>query len=143
MSAATHAHDAHADHGHGHDHADGHGHDDHGGASHSTLKGYLIGFGLSVVLTAIPFWIVMGHVLPSPAMTAVAVMGLALIQVVVHMIYFLHMNTRSEGGWTILALIFTLVLVVIMLSGSLWVMYNMTTNMMPTTMTMHDARNLP
>jgi cytochrome o ubiquinol oxidase operon protein cyoD len=76
-------------------------------------------------------------------MTAVAVMGLALIQVVVHMIYFLHMNTRSEGGWTILALIFTLVLVVIMLSGSLWVMYNMTTNMMPTTMTMHDARNLP
>ncbi len=134
MSGASHAHEAHADHGHGHDHA-------HGGASHGTLKGYLTGFGLSVVLTAIPFWIVMGHVLPNAAMTATAVMGLAMIQVVVHMIYFLHMNTRSEGGWTMLALIFTLVLVVIMLSGSLWVMYNMNTNMMP--MTMHDARNLP
>jgi cytochrome o ubiquinol oxidase operon protein cyoD len=136
MSGVSQAHDGHSDHGpdHGHDHA-------HAGASHSTLKGYLIGFGLSVVLTAIPFWLVMGHVLPTPLMTATAVMGLAAIQVVVHMIYFLHMNTRSEGGWTILALIFTLVLVVIMLSGSLWVMYHMNTNMMP--MTMHDASNLP
>ena len=49
-------------------------------------------------------------------------MGFAIVQIVVHMIYFLHMNTRSEGGWTMLALIFTIVLVVITLSGSIWVM---------------------
>jgi cytochrome o ubiquinol oxidase operon protein cyoD len=47
------------------------------------------------------------------------------------MVYFLHMNTKSEGGWTVLALIFTTMLVVIMLSGSIWVMYHLNTNMMP------------
>ena len=58
-------------------------------------------------------------------------MGFALVQIVVHMIYFLHMNTKSEGGWTMMALIFTLVIVVITLVGSLWVMYHLNTNMMP------------
>jgi cytochrome o ubiquinol oxidase operon protein cyoD len=47
------------------------------------------------------------------------------------MIYFLHMNTRSEGGWTMMAAIFTIIVVVIALSGSLWVMYHLNTNMMP------------
>jgi cytochrome o ubiquinol oxidase operon protein cyoD len=55
----------------------------------------------------------------------------AAIQIVVHMIYFLHMNTHSEGGWSMLALIFTVVLVVIVLSGSIWVMYHLNHNMMP------------
>jgi cytochrome o ubiquinol oxidase operon protein cyoD len=121
----------------GHDPHDVGGHD----AAHGTLSGYLIGFALAVALTAIPFWLVMGHVFADARMTAVAVMGLAVVQVLVHMIYFLHMNTRSEGGWTMLALIFTLVLVVITLSGSLWVMYHLNANMMP--MTPHDMRNLP
>ena len=63
------------------------------------------------------------------------------MQIVVHMIYFLHMNTTSEGGWTMLALIFTLVLVVITLSGSLWVMYHLNPNMMPAMMP--DMHNMP
>ena len=58
-------------------------------------------------------------------------MALAAVQIVVHMIYFLHMNSKSEGGWTILALIFTIMVVVIMLAGSLWVMYHLNHNMMP------------
>jgi len=88
-----------------------------------------------VVLTAIPFWLVMGEVLPSPGVTALVIMGFAVIQVVVHMIYFLHMNTKSEGGWTFLALIFTVTIVAITLSGSIWVMYHLNTNMMPGMMT--------
>jgi cytochrome o ubiquinol oxidase operon protein cyoD len=51
------------------------------------------------------------------------------------------MNAKSEGGWTLLALIFTLVLVVIALSGSLWVMYHLNENMMPSSMS--DMRNMP
>ena len=126
-----HSHDK--DHGHGH----GHGHDDdhHDGASHSTLKGYVTGFILAVILTAIPFWLVMGNVIESPRTTAIVILAFAAVQIVVHMIYFLHMNTRSEGGWSLLALIFTLVLLVIMLAGSLWVMYHLNTNMMPGMMT--------
>ncbi|WP_346895757.1 cytochrome o ubiquinol oxidase subunit IV [uncultured Roseibium sp.] len=113
-----------------HDHAQGHhGHDDDGG--HGTFKGYLTGFILSVILTAIPFWLVMGDALDSKLFAAVLILVLAAVQVVVHMIYFLHMNTRVEGGWSMTALIFTLILVGIMLCGSFWVMYHLNTNMMP------------
>jgi cytochrome o ubiquinol oxidase subunit IV len=109
-------------------------------AGHGSLKGYLTGFILSVILTAIPFWLVMAHVLPATA-TVLCVMGLAAVQIVVHMIYFLHMNTRSEGGWSMLALIFTVVIVTIALIGSLWVMYHLNANMMP--MPVGDMRNMP
>ena len=115
--------------------------DDHLGY-HATVKGYLTGFFLSVVLTAIPFWLVMGKVLPTSGTTALVVLGFAMVQIVVHMVYFLHMNTRVESGWSMLALLFTAVLVLIMLSGSIWVMYHLNTNMMP----VHDMtqmRNMP
>ena len=91
----------------------------------------MTGFVLSVILTAIPFSLVMGDVLGNDRITGIVIMGFAVVQIVVHMIYFLHMNTKSEGGWTILALIFTLTLVIITLAGSLWVMYHLNTNMMP------------
>jgi cytochrome o ubiquinol oxidase operon protein cyoD len=103
----------------------------HGDApDHGTRRTYLTGFALSVILTAIPFWLVMAGTLSVQA-TALSIMALALVQVVVHMIYFLHMNSRSEGGWTMMALIFTIILVVIALIGSLWVMHHMNANMMP------------
>jgi cytochrome o ubiquinol oxidase operon protein cyoD len=91
------------------------------------------------VLTAIPFWLVMGQVLPSKNTTALVILAFAAVQMVVHMIYFLHMNSKVEGGWSLLALIFTAALVLIMLAGSIWVMYHMNANMMP----VHDMRNLP
>jgi len=101
---------------------------------HGSLQDYVIGFVLSVILTAIPFWLVMAHVFKSPTVTAFSVMALAGLQIVVHMIYFLHMTPKAEGGWNMLALIFTLVLVTIALSGSMWVMYHLNVNMMPTSM---------
>lgn len=121
-----------ADHGH-----EG-GHDD--GSSHSTFKGYMTGFVLAVILTAIPFWLVMTGQFEKSSTTAAVVLGFAAVQMIVHMIYFLHMNTKSEGGWNMLALIFTLVLVVITLSGSIWVMYHLDHNMMPSMM---DTQNVP
>jgi cytochrome o ubiquinol oxidase operon protein cyoD len=122
--------------------ADGAAHgptEDH--APHGTFRSYVTGFVLSVVLTAIPFWLVMGDVLGDTLMTSLVIMAFAAVQIVVHMIYFLHMNTKSEGGWTFLALAFTLTLVVITLAGSIWVMYHMDRNMMP--MTPHEARTRP
>ena len=119
------SHDAHVDHGH-----DDHGHgDDH--ASHGTRGSYLKGFFLSVLLTAVPFWAVMTGAFKDPSTAALVIMLFAVLQIIVHMIYFLHMNTKSENGWTMMALIFTIILVVITLSGSIWVMYHMNTNMMP------------
>ena len=104
---------------------------DHHEAGHGSFRGYLTGFLLSVVLTAVPFWLVMGHVIADSRVAALAVMAIGVVQIFVHMVYFLHMNSRSEGGWTMLAMIFTVVLVVITLSGTIWVMYHMNSNMMP------------
>ncbi|HEY9133210.1 MAG TPA: cytochrome o ubiquinol oxidase subunit IV [Dyella sp.] len=119
-----------------------HEHDEHEGQTiHVTLKGYVTGFVLAVILTAIPFWLVMHGGLSKSSSTALVVLGLGAVQIVVHMIYFLHMNARSEGGWNMLALIFTLVLVVITLSGSIWIMYHLNHNMMPASM--QDMSNLP
>jgi len=135
MSAHNDSHNSHA---HGAD-DHGHGHDD--GAAHSTFGGYMTGFVLSIILTAIPFWLVMAKVFDKPSTTAFVVLGFAAVQIVVHMVYFLHMNTKSEGGWTLLALIFTVMVVVIMLAGSLWVMYHLNHNMMP--VSAHEMKNMP
>jgi cytochrome o ubiquinol oxidase operon protein cyoD len=122
--------------GHGGAHGDQHPH-----GAHGTFRSYMTGFVLSVVLTAVPFWLVMGNVLNDTLMTSIVIMALAAVQIVVHMVYFLHMNTKSEGGWTFLALLFTLTLVVITLVGSIWVMYHMDQNMMP--MSPHEALQRP
>lgn len=109
-----------------------HAHDDGHDELHATFGGYMIGFGLSVLLTAIPFWLVMSGVIGNKQITGIAITLLAAAQIVVHMIYFLHMNAKSEEGWTLVSLVFTVIMVAITLSGSLWVMYHLTTNMMPT-----------
>ena len=130
---SNHDHDTHAHHG---DH--GHHEDD---APHGSLYDYVVGFVLSVILTAIPFWLVMGEVFDNKLVTAVLIMAFAAVQIVVHMVCFLHMNPRSEGGWTIMALIFTLVIVAIMLAGSFWVMHHLNVNMMP--MSPEMMKNMP
>jgi cytochrome o ubiquinol oxidase operon protein cyoD len=131
MSSETNAqhqpdYDAHAAHG-----------DEEG--VHGSFRSYMTGFGLSVVLTAIPFWLVMSGALGNNQLTGFVIMAFAVAQIVVHMIFFLHMNGTSEGGWTMLALVFTVIVVVITLAGSLWVMYHLNTNMMP----VHDMKQMP
>ncbi len=136
-------HGGHGDDGHGHGH-DGHGGDGHGhggGETHFTLRGYVTGFLAAVFLTALPFWFVMGKMFGSSGTTAAVILAFAAVQIVVHMIYFLHMSPKSEGGWNLLALLFTVMLVVIALSGSLWVMYHLNHNMMPDSM--RNMHNMP
>lgn len=117
----------------------GHGREPHAhsGGGHGDMKGYLTGFVLAVILTVIPFWLVMGNVLDNALITTLVILILGGVQMVVHIVYFLHMNTRSEGGWTFLAMIFTITVVAIMLSGSVWVMFHLNNNMMP--MSAHDV----
>lgn len=103
-------------------------HDAHG---HGSMRDYVIGFVLSVILTVIPFWLVMGEVLESRVWTVALIMLFGAIQIVVHMVYFLHMNRKSEGGWILMSLLFTGIIIVIALVGSLWVMHHLDTNMMP------------
>jgi cytochrome o ubiquinol oxidase subunit IV len=108
-----------------------HGHGDTHG--HGTRRSYLLGFGLSVVLTALPFWLVMSGAIADPRIAAAIVTVLAFAQIIVHTVFFLHVTTKAEGGWTLMALIFTAVMVIIVISGSLWIMYHLNANMMPMT----------
>ncbi|EQC01382.1 cytochrome o ubiquinol oxidase subunit IV [Photorhabdus temperata] len=101
----------------------------HTGASHGSLKSYIIGFVLSVILTVIPFWMVMdGSASHTTILTTVV--ALAVVQILVHFIYFLHMNTSSEERWNLVALLFTILIIGIVVVGSLWIMYNLNINMM-------------
>ncbi len=119
MSAEAHIAPVPNDAGHDHPH------------DHGSYRSYITGFVLSVILTAIPFGIVMAGGFDNRTVTALVVMAFAVVQIVVHMVYFLHMNTRSDEGWTAMSAMLTIVVVAIMLSGSLWVMYHLNTNMMP------------
>lgn len=109
-----------------------HHHEDHGhgGAGHGTVKSYLIGFVLSVVLTALPFGLTMAHVLPVSSLVPVLILA-AVVQIVVHLYFFLHMNTSSGQVWNNAAFVFTVLIVGILIVGSLWVMYHLNANMMP------------
>ncbi len=118
---------------------DGHDHHDHEGHHDGSMADYVKGFIYSVILTAIPFILVMTKAFESNKTTVFVILAFAFVQVFVHMKYFLHMNAKSEGGWNMLALIFTAILVIIMFSGSVWVMYHLDNNMMPmSTQNAHD-----
>lgn len=109
-------------------------HDDHGHADdgpHSTMSGYMTGFVLSIILTAIPFALVMSKVIADRNLAVLVLGGFAAVQILVHMAYFLHMNGKAEGGWTLLSTIFAVVFVAIAIAGTLWVMFHMNANMMP------------
>lgn len=99
------------------------------GASHGSVKSYMIGFILSIILTAIPFWMVMDGS-ASHATTLGVVVICAVIQVLVHLVYFLHLDSKSEGGWNMVAIVFSAIIILIVVVGSLWIMWNLNYNMM-------------
>ena len=110
--------------------AEGAHHDHHDGAGHGTTQSYIIGFVLSVLLTAVPFALVMMHLLPVATLIPV-IIGIGVVQIVVHLFFFLHMNTSSGQVWNNAAFVFTLIIVGVLIVGSLWVMYHLNSNMMP------------
>lgn len=98
------------------------------GAHDSSVKGYLIGFVLSIVLTAIPFAMVMFPSLPRGTIVA-SILAMAVVQVFVHVVYFLHLDTSQQQRWNVVAFAFTLLITLIVVSGSVWIMYHATSNM--------------
>ncbi|MBN8186354.1 MAG: cytochrome o ubiquinol oxidase subunit IV [Salipiger thiooxidans] len=106
-----------------HSHSESHG--------HGTMGQLMIGFALAAILTIIPFFLVMVDTGLSRTALVGIIMGLGAVQIIVHLVYFLHLNSSSEEGWTLSASMFSVVILVIVLAGSLWVMHNMNENMMP------------
>jgi cytochrome o ubiquinol oxidase subunit IV len=106
-----------------------HSHTAQSGESHGSLGSYTAGFILSVLLTAAAFGIVLtGVVTGHNALLTIA--GLAFVQIVIHLVFFLHMNTSSAQKWNVMAFGFTVLTAVILIIGSLWIMHNVSMNMM-------------
>ncbi|WKE63912.1 cytochrome o ubiquinol oxidase subunit IV [Gallaecimonas kandeliae] len=93
------------------------------GASHGDFKTYLNGFILSIILTVIPFGMVMFPGVVSPTVAIVTMVVLGLAQVLVQLVYFLHMNTSSEQQWNVIAFVFTILIALILIAGSVWIMW--------------------
>ncbi len=108
-----------------------HGHS-HGAAgnSHGSVKSYTIGFIISIILTVIPFWMVMQGGM-SPVMVVLTILGTGVLQVLVQLVFFLHMNGSSEQRWNVLAFLFAVKVMFIVVAGTVWVMVNMRYFMMP------------
>lgn len=100
-------------------------------AGNFTLRGYLTGFAAAALLTAAAFWVVMTGAIANAAVAGAVVVALAIVQILVQTSAFLHVNARVQGGWTLLAYVFTAVLLVISIAGSIWIMHHLNTNMMP------------
>jgi len=99
------------------------------GVSRGSLKSYLTGFVLSLILTAIPFALVMNGTLPSSAILS-GIFSAGIVQILVHLHYFLHLDTSSAARWNLLAMMFTLLILALFVGGTLWIMYNLNYRMM-------------
>ncbi|AZL86354.1 cytochrome o ubiquinol oxidase subunit IV [Aliivibrio salmonicida] len=92
-------------------------------------KGYITGFIASLILTMIPFYFAYTGVL-SREVTIVVLILSAIAQLVVHLFYFLHMDSTEKGRFNMLSFVFTAVIVFIVIAGSIWIMWNLNNNMM-------------
>ncbi|GEK73504.1 MULTISPECIES: cytochrome o ubiquinol oxidase subunit IV [Halomonas] len=101
----------------------------HAEHSHGSVKSYVIGLILSIVLTIIPFGVVMTGSLSTSA-TLLIIVATAVAQVLVQLILFMHMSTKTDEGWNFTSFVFTVAILVLVIGGSLWIMYNLHLNMM-------------
>jgi cytochrome o ubiquinol oxidase operon protein cyoD len=99
------------------------------GVSRGSLKSYLTGFVLALILTAIPFALVMRGTL-SPSATIAGIVSAGLVQILVHLHYFQHLDTSSAARWNVLAIMFTLLIMILFVGGTLWIMSTLNYRMM-------------
>ncbi|WP_176516822.1 cytochrome o ubiquinol oxidase subunit IV [Pseudomonas ceruminis] len=104
-------------------------HDTHHEGNHGSVKSYMIGFVLSIILTAIPFGLVMYPSLPKNLTVLIAV-AMAVIQVVVHLVYFLHMDRSKEQRSNVSTFLFTAMVIALLVGLSLWIMFSIHFEMM-------------
>ena len=91
---------------------------------------YAIGLALAVILTATSFWVANTALLWPPGV-ALGLVVLAIAQMGVHLVFFLHITTGPDNTNNVLALAFGILIVFLVVVGSLWIMTNLNDNMMP------------
>jgi cytochrome o ubiquinol oxidase subunit IV len=91
---------------------------------------YTIGLALAVILTATSFWVANTSLLWAPGIP-LGLAVLAIAQMGVHLVFFLHITTGPDNTNNVLALAFGVLIVTLVVAGSLWIMTNLNDNMMP------------
>jgi len=107
--------------------------DDRGGSSDEHLARigtYLLGLGLAVLLTIASFWVAKTDVIYGPGIP-VALATLAVAQMGIHLVFFLHLTTAPDNTNNVLALAFGLLIVGLIVFGSVWIMAHLNHNLMP------------
>jgi cytochrome o ubiquinol oxidase operon protein cyoD len=94
------------------------------------IAGYLIGLGLATLLTIVSFFIARTTLVWQPSIP-VALAVLAIAQMGVHLVFFLHITTGADNVNNVMALAFGLLIVFLLITGSLWIMAHLDHNMMP------------
>jgi cytochrome o ubiquinol oxidase operon protein cyoD len=94
------------------------------------VVGYLTGLGLAILLTAISFFVAGTDLVWQPSIP-VALVVLAIAQMGIHLVFFLHLTTGPDNTNNVLALAFGVLIVILLMGGSLWIMANLNHNMMP------------
>ena len=104
------------------------------GLPHSNLLSetlaYFLGMALALILTGISFWVASTGVLWGPGV-AVGLVVLAIAQMGVHLVFFLHITSGPDNTNTVLALAFGVLIVFLVMIGTIWIMGHMDANMMP------------
>jgi cytochrome o ubiquinol oxidase operon protein cyoD len=106
------------------------------------VRNYVIGLALAAGLTAGSFWVASGTNLIYAPGVAMALAALAIGQMGVHLVFFLHITTGPDNTNNVLALAFGVLIVGIVIAGSLWIMYHLNMNMMVPS-NMMDMRTPP
>lgn len=96
----------------------------------AALMSYAIGLVLSILLTAASFYVLKTDLIWRPAIP-VALLALAVAQIGVHLVFFLHITTAPDNTNNVLALAFGVLIVVLIVAGSLWIMQHLDHNMLP------------
>jgi cytochrome o ubiquinol oxidase operon protein cyoD len=109
--------------------------DEHVSVSHGVI-GYLIGLGLATLLTLVSFLLPVVNLVWAPSIP-VALAVLAIAQMGVHLVFFLHITTGPDNTNNVLALAFGVLIVFLVIGGSLWIMAEMNHNMAPMSGSMH------
>lgn len=96
---------------------------------HKEIKCYAIGFLLSILFTVLPFICTLHHFFSKKILFFV-ILFCALTQIIVHFVYFLHLDFSKKNSWNITSLFFILIIVCIIMFGSIWIMYNLNHHIM-------------
>ena len=104
--------------------------DEEGVSVKARVVGYLIGLALAILLTATSFFVAGTDLVWQPSIP-VAIIVLAIAQMGVHLVFFLHITTSPDNTNNVLALAFGVLIVLLVIGGSVWIMANMNYNMMP------------